>query len=238
MQLGSLNFWSKFRSQNKQYVVLGLGRFGRAVCSTLHQMGYEVMGIDSGEKQVAQAVNDNIVSHALQLDTTDRQALAEAGVFEFESAIVAIGNYIEASTITTLNLKDGGVKHVVAKASTEIHGQLLEKVGADLVIFPEREMGCQVARMLTRPNVLERLDLDANNSVVELVVPAEFEGKTLQELQLRPRYGVNVLALAQQCNSGGVENLQVNPNPYEKLQKGMVLIIIGSNEGIEKLPMD
>ncbi|XGV86255.1 MAG: potassium channel family protein [Limnothrix sp. BL-A-16] len=237
MQFGSLSFWRNFRSTNKQYVVLGLGRFGRAVCSTLHQMGYEVMGIDSGEKQVTQALNDNIVSHALQLDTTDRQALAEAGVFEFETAIVAIGNYIEASTITTLNLKDGGVNYVVAKASTEIHGQLLDKVGANLVIFPEREMGCQVARMLTRPNVLERLDLDANNSVVELVIPEEFEEKTLQELQLRSRYGVNVLAVAQQCTRGGVENIQVNPNPYDRLHKGMVLIVIGSNEGIERLPM-
>lgn len=237
MQRSSFNFWRNFRNTNKQYVVLGLGRFGRAVCSTLHQMGYEVLGVDSGEKQVTQALNDNILSHALQLDTADRQALKEAGVFEFETAIVAIGNYIEASTITTLNLKDGGVPYVVAKASTEIHGQLLDKVGADLVIFPEREMGCQVARMLTHPNVLERLNLDANNSVVELIIPADFEGKTLQDLQLRSRYGVNVLALAHQSTGGGVENLQINPNPHERLRKGMVLIVIGSNEGIERLPM-
>ena len=158
-------------------------------------MGYEVLGVDRGEKAVAHALNSHIVSHALELDSTDPSALEEGGLFEFDTVIVAIGNYIEASVITTLNLKEAGVNYVLAKASSDIHGKLLNKVGADVVIFPEYEMGCEVARSLTQPNVLERLELDPQSSIVEVIVPEDFHGKTLTDLNLRSEYGVNVLAL-------------------------------------------
>ena len=109
--------------------MIGLGRFGRAVCETLYNMGYDVLGTDVDEKLVAQALTDKITSSALQLDCTEVSALREAGIFELDTVIVAIGNYLEESIITTLNVKEGGVKYVVAKASSSTHGKLLKKSG-------------------------------------------------------------------------------------------------------------
>lgn len=229
--LSALSFFRSLREQSRQFAVVGLGRFGRAVCQTLHNLGYEVLGVDSDERLVAQVLSDHIASHSLQLDSTDPNALKEAGVFEFDTVIVAIGNYIQESIITTLNLKEAGVPHVVAKASSEIHGKLLQRVGADHVIFPEHEMGCALARSLTRPGILDRFELDPNYSIVEVDVPEEFHGKTIMELELRKRYGLNLMAV---CRDGEFE---INPSPVLRLQKGWVMVVIGANKGIEQLPI-
>ncbi|HEY9661798.1 MAG TPA: TrkA family potassium uptake protein, partial [Allocoleopsis sp.] len=136
--LSSLSFFKSLRP-NRQFAVIGLGRFGRAVCMSLHHLGYEVLGIDTDERRVAQVLTDELASHAIQLDSTEPSALREAGLFEFDTVIVAIGNFVQESIVTTLNLKEGGVPHVVAKASSEIHGKLLKRVGADHVVYPEHE---------------------------------------------------------------------------------------------------
>lgn len=231
----NLTFLSFFRSlqpdQNKHYAVIGLGRFGRAVCSTLHNLGYEVMGVDFDEKRVAQALTDRITVRAVQLDSTDPAALQEAGICEINTVIVAIGNYVEESVITTLNLKEAGVAHVVAKASSQIHEKLLKKVGADHVVFPEHEMGCSLARALTRPSILERFELDPDNSIVEILVPESFSGKTIAELKLRSHYGLNLLAVSQD------EKFEINPNPNTTLQKGSAMVVIGCNKNIDRLPL-
>ncbi len=216
---------------NRQFAVIGLGRFGRAVSMTLHNLGYEVLGVDSDERRVNQALNDEIVAHALTLDSTDANMLKDAGLFEFDTAIVAIGNFVQESVITTLNLKEGGVPHVVAKASSDIHGKLLKRVGADHVVYPEHEMGCELARSLTRPGILERFELDPDNSIVELVVPEEFDGKTIADLDLRKRFGLNLLAV---CQDGKFE---INPSPVSRLQKGWLMVVIGSNKCIDRLPV-
>lgn len=231
MNLSSIGFFRSLRKDNKQYAVIGLGRFGRAVCSTLHGLGYDVLGTDVDEKRVAQVLNDQIVGHALELDSTEPSALKEAGIFEFDTVIVAIGNYLQESIITTLNLKEGGVPHVVAKASSEVHGKLLKRVGADHVVYPEREAGCALARSLTKPAILDRFELDRENSIVEVLVPKEFDGKTIYELQLRSRYGLNLLAV---CNDSKFE---VNPEPNRRLHKGSIMVVIGSNKDIDRLPI-
>jgi trk system potassium uptake protein len=231
VSLSSLRFFRSLRSNNRQFAVIGLGRFGRAVCMTLHQLGYEVLGIDSDERRVANILTEQLAAHTVQLDSTEPGALKEAGVFEFETVIVAIGNYVQESIITTLNLKEGGVTHVVAKASSEVHGKLLKRVGADHVVYPEHEMGCELARSLTRPGILERFELDPNNSIVEVVIPAEFDGKTIMDLELRRRYGLNLLAV---CKEGDFE---INPSPVLRLQKGWLMVVIGTNKGIEQLPV-
>lgn len=234
MNLSSLGFFRSLRPSktSKQFAVIGLGRFGRAVCSTLHELGYEVMGVDSDERLVSRALSDEIVSHALQLDSTEPSALKEAGIYEFDTAIVAIGNFVQESIITTLNLKEGGVPHVVAKASSETHCKLLKRVGADHVVFPEHEMGRELARSLTRPGILDRFDLDPNHSIVEVVIPAEFDGRTIAELELRSRYGVNLLAVSES------DSFEINPNPLMRLRKGAVMVVIGSNRAINQFPMD
>ena len=231
MNLSSLNFFRSLRSENKQFAVIGLGRFGKAVCSTLHGLGYEVLGVDSDETKVTQALTDRISSHVLQLDSTEPSALAEAGIFEFETVIVAIGNYLAESITTTLNLKEGGVTYVIAKASSETHLKLLKKVGADHVVFPEREMGCSLARILTRPSILERFDLDPDHSIVELVVPEKFDGKTISDLELRHKYGLNLLAVSR------ADKFEINPQPNERLRRGELMVVIGSNKDIDRLPI-
>ncbi len=231
MNLSSISFFRSLRKDNKQYAVIGLGRFGRGVCSTLHRLGYDVLGTDVDEKRVAQALTDQIVGHALQLDSTEPAALKEAGIFEFDTVIVAIGNYLQESIITTLNLKEGGVPHVVAKASSEVHGKVLTRVGADHVVYPEHEAGCALARSLTRPAILDRFELDPHNSIVEALVPKEFDGKTIYDLQLRTRYGLNLLAVV---NDGTFE---VNPNPNRRLHKGEIMVVIGSNKDLDRLPI-
>jgi trk system potassium uptake protein TrkA len=230
--LRSLNFLLSLRKDNRQFAVIGLGRFGRSVCGSLHRMGYQVLGTDIDKKLVSQALIEKISSDALQLDSTDANALKEAGIFEFDTVIVAIGNYLEESIITTLNLKEAGVPHVVAKASSEVHGKLLRRVGADEVIFPEYEAGVQLAHTLTKPSILDRFDIDPDHSIVEVLIPEEFHGKSLFELELRNKYGLNVLAV------GNDDKFDVNPSPQKRLEKGLAMIVIGSNQDIKKLPLE
>ncbi|NEQ51117.1 MAG: TrkA family potassium uptake protein [Leptolyngbya sp. SIO3F4] len=234
MNLSSLKFFRNLRANNRQFAVIGLGRFGRAVCLTLHGMGYEVLGIDSDENRVAQVLTDQIAAHAVQMDSTQPSALQEAGIPDFDTVIVAIGNYIQESIITTLNVKEAGVANVVAKASTEIHGKLLEKVGADHVVFPEFEMGCELARSLTRPGVLDRFELDPDHSIVEVVVPQEFDGKTIVELDLRNHFGLTLMAISKE---NAMDKFEINPSPVTRLRAGTLMVVVGSNKGIDKLPM-
>lgn len=229
MNFPALNFFRSLRFEDQQFAVIGLGRFGRAVCSTLHELGYEVLGIDCNEKLVAQALSAQILSHAMQLDSTDPLALKEAGIYEFNTVIIAIGNYIQESIITTLNLQEAGVKHIVAKASSEIHGKLLDRVGANQVVYPEYEMGCNLARSLTRPGILDRFILDGEHSIVEIAIPEEFDGKTIAELNLRIRFGINVLAI------GYEQKFQINPDPSSILYKNCPMVVIGRNQDLDRL---
>ncbi|MEL7409754.1 MAG: TrkA family potassium uptake protein, partial [Cyanobacteria bacterium J06558_2] len=224
----SLNFLTNSRSKNRQFAVIGLGRFGRAVCMSLHNMGYEVLGTDIDEKLVTQALTQKIASHAVQLDSTEPECLKEAGIFEMDTVIVAIGNYLQESIITTLNVKEAGVEQVVAKASSEIHGKVLRRVGADQVVFPEHEAGCALASTLTQPGFLERFELDTENSIVEVLVPEEFHGQTLSQLDLRNRYGLSVLAI------GTDKKFVTNPSPGQVLKQGLVMVVIGNNKDLQR----
>lgn len=231
MNLSSLNFFRSLRKDNLQFAVIGLGRFGRSVCSTLHRLGYEVLATDIDEKNVSQVLSDQIAAHALQLDSTNPVALKEAGIFEFDTVIIAIGNYVQESIITTLNVKEGGVPHIVAKASSEVHCKLLTRVGADHVVFPEYEAGCALARSLTKPSILDRFDLDRDHSIVEVIVPDEFHGKTISDLQLRNRFGLNLLAVSHD------QKFEINPDPRKRLEKGSAMVVIGCNKDINRLPI-
>jgi trk system potassium uptake protein len=231
VNLSSLGFFRSLRKDNHQFAVIGLGRFGRSVCSTLHKLGYQVLATDIEEKRVSEALTEGIVGHALQIDSTEPTALKEAGILEFDTVIVAIGNYVQESIITTLNVKEAGVPHVVAKASSEVHRKLLKRVGADHVVFPEYEAGCALARTLTKPSILERFDLDPDNSIVEIIVPDEFHGKTVAEIQLRNRYGLNLLAVSQDGK------FKINPDPSKRLERGSLMVVIGCNKDINRLPI-
>lgn len=223
------NFLKILRQENRQFAVIGLGRFGRSVCETLHQSGHEVLGVDQDAKLVAEALAAKVVSNAITLDSTDVNALREAGIFEFETVIVAIGNYLKESIVTSLNLKEGGVKYVVAKVSSDTHENILKRLGVDLIVFPEQEAGRDLAYRLTKPSIIDRFELDTEHSIVEMLVPENFDGKTLAELQLRKNYGVNLLAI------GSEEKFKINPSPEERLLKGMIMVLIGSTCDIHEL---
>ncbi|MEN9218453.1 MAG: TrkA family potassium uptake protein [Gloeomargarita sp. DG02_3_bins_56] len=223
-------FWNRRRQNSYQFAVIGLGRFGRSVCRTLKGMGCEVLGADKNEHLVTTVLDDNMVDHAIELDTTDPVALREAGFLDFETVIVAIGNFVEQSVITTLNLKEGNVPRIIAKASSDIHGRLLEKVGATRVVYPEKQMGEQLARSLVRPNIIERLELDPENSIVEVRVPDAFVGKSIVDLKLRNEYGISVIALGWEGAP-----FEINPNPTVPLEAGMMMWVIGSNDDLNKI---
>ena len=216
------------RHSNRQFAVIGLGRFGRAVCETLHKNGHEVLGIDQDEKLVAEALAARVVTNAVCIDSTDVNALKEAGIFEFETVIVAVGNYLKESIVTALNLKEGGVKYVVAKVSSETHEKILQRLGVDLIVFPEQDAGRDLAYRLTQPAIVDRFRLDPDNSIVEVMVPENFCNKTLAELEIRRNYGVSVLAI------GNEDKFKINPGPTEKLHQGMIMVLIGLNSDIHR----
>ncbi|MFD2370289.1 potassium channel family protein [Brevibacillus sp. GCM10020057] len=210
---------------SKQFAIIGMGRFGSSVARTLYEMDYEVMGIDENEERI----NENIqyVTHAVAADSTDERALKEIGIRNFDVVVVAIGVDIQASILTVLTLKELGVKKIVAKAQNERHGQVLYKVGADRVVFPERDMGVRVAHNLISANVLDFIELADDYSVAEVVVSSKFVGKSLRQLDIRKKYGVNVIAI----KSG--DKFNIAPNPEELIQYGDVLVVIGNNKDLK-----
>ncbi len=213
--------------KDNQFAVIGLGRFGASVAMTLLKLGYEVLAIDSNADQV-QKYSD-LITHVVQADTTDENALKELGIRNFDTVVVAIGADIQANTMTTLLLKELGVNRIVAKASNALHGKMLQKIGADRVVYPERDMGQRVAHNLASPNVLDYIELTPDVSVVEVSAPQILIGKSLAEAKLRTVYGINVVAIKRG------EQMIVPPLPNEKICTQDVLIIVGDSAGAQKL---
>ncbi|NGQ94452.1 TrkA family potassium uptake protein [Brevibacillus sp. SYP-B805] len=211
---------------SKQFAVIGLGRFGSSVARTLFEMDYEVLGIDEDEERVNDAIEH--VTHAVVADTTDETALREIGIRNFDVVVVAIGADIQASILTTLQLKELGVKKIVAKAQNERHGQVLYKVGADRVVFPERDMGIRVAHNLISTNVLDFIELAEDYSVAEVVVSNKMVGKTLRQLDVRAQYGVNVIAI----KSG--DKFNIAPRPDDVIAANDILVVIGNNMDLKE----
>ncbi len=211
----------------KLFAVIGLGRFGTSVAMTLQTLGHEVLAIDSDEDRV-QKLSDQ-VTHVVQADTTDENALHALGLRNFDAVVVAIGADVQANVATTLLLKELGIPYIIAKARNALHGKMLEKIGADRVVYPERDMGQRVAHSLISSNVLDYIELSPDLSLVEVTVPGTFIGRTLQQANMRALYGVNVVAIKR------FEKLIVPPQPNELIQESDIMIVIGSTEGLQQL---
>ena len=166
----------------KQFVVLGLGRFGSSLARTLYGLGHDVLVVDETEEAV-QEISES-VTHAVQADATDESTLRSLGLRNFDVAIVAIGSNIQSSILISMIVKELGVKHVVAKAQSELHAKLLCKIGVDRVVFPERDMGIRLAHNLVSSNVLDFIELSSDYSIVEMAALNEWKGKTLKDLNL------------------------------------------------------
>jgi trk system potassium uptake protein TrkA len=223
----------------RQFAVIGLGRFGSSVARTLSENGKEVIGVDSSE-QIVQEMSE-VISQAVCVDAKEDKALKALGIQNVDVAVVAIGD-LEASILITLTLKEMGIKEIVAKALTEDHKKVLEKIGATRIIMPERDMGQRMANALVTPNVLDHIDLSADSSIVEIMSPPDFVGKSLRELDIRAKHGINVIAIKRKTKSTSAkgeveeeEKIEVTPKAGEIIKAKDILIIIGPNDKIEKL---
>ena len=208
-------------------LVIGLGRFGTAAARELEQLGHEVLAIDRDEAVINDIAPD--VTHAVQLDASDEEALRSVGAGEFEYAIVAISGATEASIFATMALKNLGVGHVIAKAATALHGKILERVGADRVVYPEREMGTRVAHSLAIPSVVDYLDVAPRFGIVKVRPPASFVGRSLKELDLPGRLQVSPIALRR------ASEVTFNPHRDMVVAADDELILMGSDDRLERI---
>ncbi len=211
----------------KQFVVIGLGRFGLSLAETLYDLGHDVLGIDIDE-EIVQNVADSI-THAVKADATDENALKALGVRNFDVAVVSIGNDIQASILVTLILKEMGIKYVVAKAQNELHGKVLYKIGADRIVFPERDMGIRVAHNLTLSNILDYIELSPEYSIIEISAISSWFNKSLSQLNMRRKYGLNVIAIKRDGD------VIISPNGDDVILKGDVLAVVGQKHDIENM---
>lgn len=212
----------------KSFAVIGLGRFGASVARTIAKRGYEVMAIDSDE-EVMKSVLNGAITQVMQADSTDINALRAAGVRNCDVAVVAIGSDIQASILTTLNLKELGIRHVVAKALDPMHGKVLEKVGADRVVYPEREMGERVAHSLISQTLLDYIELAPGYSIREVVADSGLSGRSLREMNLRVKFQVTVVVIRRG------ERIIVSPGGDETVQPGDALLLVGANADLDRL---
>lgn len=211
----------------KSFAVLGAGRFGRSVAEALYGMGEEVLVIDKDES-VVEAVADE-VTQAVIGNYCEEAVLRAAGVQNVDTVIIASSNDIQSSILAAVILREMGAKYVIARAADKIHAKILEKIDVDMVIMPERDMGERLAHKITSTNFLEYIELSESFSIAEVNCPPKFVNKTIKDVDIRNKYGLNIIAIE---NSGSVN---VSPMPETKFCSGDVLIVVGTNKEIEDL---
>ncbi|ASA96365.1 potassium channel family protein [Anoxybacillus flavithermus] len=212
--------------KKKEFAVIGLGRFGGSVCRTLSEQGMEVLAIDINEDKVNEYAS--IASQAVVADTTDENVLKSLGIRNFDHVIVAIGDNIQASILTTLILKELGVEKITVKATNDYHEKVLKKIGADHIVHPERDMGERIANNMISNNVLDYLELSDRHSIVEIVANEKLHGHSLLELDIRAKYGINIVAIKRN------NDIIVSPLASETIYEGDILIVIGADQDIDR----
>lgn len=211
----------------KTYIVIGLGRFGLSAATRLFELGNEVLAIDENEEAIQQIADH--VTHAVVGDARDEAVLKALGVGNFDYAIVATGSDLAASILITITLKELGVPTVICKASNEAYKKALEKVGADRVLIPEREMAAKLAQNLSGSNILDFFELSDDYGIAEISVPSDWVGKTIRELNVRAKYDVTILSFKRNGQ------LQVLPSADEVIEADTIVIVLGSNERIARI---
>ncbi len=217
--------------KKRNFVIIGLDRFGYNLAIHLEKCGHEVVGIDEDQEKVDRVAD--LITHAAVGDPTDKDVLQALDVTQADMAIVALTEDIQSGVLVTMILKEMGMKNVIAESTSELHGRILQKVGADRVIFPEKDMGIRLAKSLGHNSIMDYIDLSDEYSIIEMCVPEEWAGKTLTELHLRTRYNINVIAFRAQNGE-----LSINPDPAVPLDKDSHMVVIGHNMTIDKLVKD
>ncbi|MFD1206836.1 potassium channel family protein [Sporosarcina contaminans] len=210
----------------KEFVVIGLGRFGGSIVNELVKLNAEVMAIDIDPERVEDYAQ--IATQAVRADTTDESALRSLGIRNFEHVVIAIGENIQSSILTTLILKEIGVKNITVKAQNDYHEKVLRKIGADQVVHPERDMGIRIANNMVSNNILDYLELSDEYSIVEIKANEKLAGYTLIDLDIRAKYGVNIVAIKRSSQ------ILVSPQAIEEIRLNDILIVIGSDIDIHR----
>jgi len=213
----------------KSFLVIGAGRFGKSVARTLCGLGHDVMVVDNDETIIQSISNE--FTDALTADVSSEASLQALGVRDFDAVVLAIGFDIQASIMAAILLIEMGAKYIVAKAQTDLHGKVLNKVGVNRVVYPERDMGHKIARSLIAPTIIDMIELSDDYSVVEVTAPEEMVGKSLVELDLRARYGTSVIALRR--NNGG--KTLISPAAEDLIEANDIIVAIGENKFLKKL---
>jgi trk system potassium uptake protein len=216
-------------SLKKSFLVIGAGRFGKSVAQTIYGAGHDVMVVDKDETLIQQISSE--VTDAISADITSESCVKALGVRDFDAVVLAIGFDIQASIMAAILLIEKEAKYIVAKAQTDLHGKVLDKIGVNRVIYPERDMGHKIARSLIAPTIIDMIELSEDYSVVEVKAPPEMVGKTLLELNLRARYGISVIAFRR--NNGGKTN--ISPVANEIVEANDIIVAIGENKSLQKL---
>jgi len=211
----------------KQFAVIGIGRFGSSVAKTLCGLGHEVLAVDRNQDRIQEIAD--YVTHAVQADATDEEALKSLGIRNFDAVVVSIGDDIQSSIMIALLCKEMGVKFVVGKAQNDLHAKVLYKIGVDKVIFPERDMGMKIAHHLASTNIIDYIELASDYSLVEVTAIPEWVGKSLRQINMRAVYGLNVVAIKRG------EDVLISPKGEDVINEGDVLVTIGKNDYIKKL---
>lgn len=211
----------------KQFVVIGLGRFGSSIATTLYSLGNDVLVIDKNEDLIQDIASE--VTHAVQADATDENALKALGIRNFDVAIISIGGDIQSSVMATLIVRELGVKYIIAKGNGELHAKVLYKIGADRVVLPEKDMGVRVAHNIISSSILDYIELSSDYSIMEVKAFKDWVGKDLKSLDLRKKYGINVIAI----KTG--EKINLNPAADDIVCKDNVIVAIGSAEALNSL---
>ncbi|MBN2899266.1 MAG: TrkA family potassium uptake protein [Clostridia bacterium] len=211
----------------RQFCIIGCGRFGATVANKLTELGCEVMVIDTNEETIQNIAND--VTYAVQADATDENSLKSIGVRNFDVVVISIGENIQSSILVTLMVKELGVRHIVAKAQNELHGKVLSKIGANRIVYPEKEMGIRIAKNLVSDNILDYIELAPDYSIMEVLALDEWIGKNLVEINMRAKYGVNVMAI----KHGTEINIAVTADIT--IKEGDILVVIGHNDDLKKI---
>lgn len=213
-------------AKREQFLVVGLGRFGGALAEDLIAHGHEVLGVDASPKLVQSYAQK--LTHVVEADSTDAEAMRQLGAGDFPVAVVAIGTEVEASILTTSVLVDLGVPKIVAKAISEPHGKILSRVGAHRVVFPEHDMGLRVARSLAGRDVIDYMELDPGFVLLETKAPPELVGKTLAEAEVRRRFGLTVVSVK------GAGKAATYATPETRVEEGDILVIAGETRRVEE----
>lgn len=212
----------------KRFLVIGLGRFGYSVASMLTRQGCEVMVLDHKEENIHMIQDE--VTYAAIGDCTDSAVLEKIGVRNFDAVIVCISDTLEVSIMTTALLKELGAQKIIVKGQNDLHARVLRKIGADKVVLPERDMGVRLAQMLNTENVMDFIELSPSLSIIEMVVPADWVGKSIIELRVRQKYNINILAIKKK--SGMVDATPTSDTVFEKED---IIVVLGDKDNLEKL---